>query len=128
MKVLVKYKKIMFLVDENLDKDLLVKSLSNIVELHELSCKVLQDTYNASDEDLRKIESQKQELKYFIDNSKVIGFPFDTEDAQLYAKNKALDYKTLELHGNAGKTNAKKETVKDSQIQMRVSTKKNRPM
>lgn len=121
-KVLLKYKELSILVDENADMELFTKNVEHIYRFFEQYKAYVSNLMDATEEDTRRLTQMKDELSEFIEDSGVIGAPFDNHDALLYALDRNVDYKVLEIHGNTGKANAAKEEVKQSQIQMRVST------
>jgi hypothetical protein len=118
---LIKYKELKILVDENMQSDIFTTNVQHIYRLFEAQNKLMQNMLNASDKDIRHIKQLKSELNQFIQQSKVIGYPFDNHDAELYALDRKINYTILEIHGNTGTANAAKAEVKQSQIQMRVS-------
>lgn len=118
---LIKYKYLKILVDENMQSDMFTTNAQHIYRLFEAQNKLMQNMLNATDQEIRNIKQLKSELSSFIKQSKVIGYPFDNHDAELYAIDRKVNYQILEFHGNTGSANAAKSEVKQSQIQMRVS-------
>lgn len=118
-KVLIKYKNIRLLINESAS-ELFIKNIENIEKLQILVDAFYKNILNSSHDASVEIDLLKTQLSEFVEQSGVIGTPFDSRDAYLYALDRKLDFEILELHGNVGKKNAKKEDVKTSSVQIRI--------
>jgi hypothetical protein len=122
--VLIKYKNMSVLVDESADIEPFIANIEAIYDLDVAVKAFYKNLLNAKGEDAIKIGQMRQKLNPLRDKMKIIGAPFDTHDAQLYAVDHNIEYSILEIHGNSGNRNAKKEKKADSFIQMRVLTRR----
>jgi len=122
--VLIKYKKMSVLVDQNADMNLFIQNLDKIQKLDALAKGFYKNLLTTSPEDLEKIEKMKSELKPVSDEMKIIGTPFDNHDAELYALDHGIEYGIFELHGNTSNKNAKKEKKAETHIQIRITKEK----
>lgn len=119
---LIKYKALKLLVNENSHSALFLDNIEKIEALDVLTKEFVSDLLNPSQLIMDEINRLKNQLASFINMSGVIGFPFDNHDAELYAYDRKINFDILELHGNKGKQNAKKEEVKESKIQFRCDS------
>lgn len=121
--VLIKFKNLKLLVHEGIQIDNLISELKDIELLAEKVNNFYANLITATKEQGAALDKEKQALITKI-GYKIIGVPFTNHDAELYALDKKIDYEVLKLHGNNGRTNAMQgDQKKESQIQMRVTTK-----
>lgn len=118
--VLIKYKNMKLLVHEGVDIQPLIQHLSDIEALALDVESFYLNLLSATKDDGAALTERARKLTSKI-GYKIIGVPFTSHDAELYALDKKLDYEVLELHGNTGKANAAKEDRKDSHVHMRVT-------
>lgn len=118
--MLVKYKNLKLLAHAGVDIQPLIQHLSEIEALALEVENFYINLMHSSRDDAYAIKDKAQALISKI-GYEIIGVPFTTHDAELYALDKKLDYDVLELHGNTGKANAAKEETKDSHVHMRVT-------
>ena len=96
-KVLLKYETLSLLVDSDANVELFLKCKDQILKLNEAYVAFMRNIINMDKSDSKKIEDMRNELKEFIIESGVIGVPFDTHDAELFALSNQIEYQTLEL-------------------------------
>ncbi len=107
--ILVKYKDLKFLISGDVDSEVLIASLSDIETLKE-TVESIDDTTKT--EDMEVIARMRAGVLKDLQAERVIGFPFDINNAEHYALECDIDYKVLELHGNTGNQhNTKEETL-----------------
>lgn len=94
--VLVKYKNIKLLVEDNLDTNSLIENLKEIEILNFKFKEICENMLLQSKGDIFRFNQQKDLLLRRIGGA-VIGAPFTTHDAELYALGKGLIYTEIEL-------------------------------
>lgn len=119
--VLIKYKNVKILVSEGVPMQPLLDHLSDIESLQDAVEELYKDMLNVTQQEIAKLETMRTDLTSKI-GYKIIGHPFTNQEAELYAYDKQLDFETIELHGNTGKTNAAKDETKESHIHMRTTS------
>lgn len=119
--ILLKYKDIKLLVDDNMCADVFISNIPAIEEFNAAAMAYAESALHATAEDTARIKALKKVLANFIDQSKVIGFPFDLKDAELHAIDKGIKYTELVIHGNAGNQNAAGEVPLDGHLNGRVN-------
>lgn len=97
-KILLKYKDIKLLVNEDVDIQHFIDNKELIVQLHDAMNQFTTNLLNQSDDDAKKIDELKQKLAEFVMHSDVIGFPFHMKDAELYALDNNIEYEILEIN------------------------------
>ncbi|MGR2849164.1 hypothetical protein [Vibrio vulnificus] len=94
--VLVKYKNIKLLINEGCSSQPLIDHLSEIDDLNDKVSHFYANLMNATTEDGKKIEAEKQSLMSKIGYN-IVGVPFSNQDAELFALDRKLTYEILEL-------------------------------
>ena len=95
--ILIKYRDIKLLVNADSDMQLFIDNKDKIVALNEAMKAFTRDLLNQSTEDVNRIDKLKEELSEFVQMTDVIGFPFNMQDAELYALDKQIEYQVLEI-------------------------------
>jgi len=94
--VLIKHKNLKLLINQGLHMQPLIDNLLELENLADRVTKLYKNVLNATDKEINNLEKQKEALTSKI-GYKIIGVPFSSHDAELYALNNKLEYTELEL-------------------------------
>lgn len=98
--VLIKYKDLSILVDEDADTSIVIRTLPDILKLKAYTDACFSDIdkmMNVNDSDVISARDLRDKLKSFVFKTGAIGYPFDLHDAELFALDRKIEYTILEL-------------------------------
>lgn len=100
MYVLLKDGAVKLLLRDSFDMSQYLQRRDEIAAFNTAMLDFYRNAMHATTEDVAHVKRMKQQLADFAVASGVIGSPFDTHDAELYALDRKLQYDVLELRND----------------------------